>query len=329
MKKSRLLSWFVISLLLFTGYALATPETDEIAESLGLLENIAAGIDDLIPDAVPASQPQTQDEIHLELSDNTPEAFQLLQLESDEEDPDSFFGSIFTFFNSPLPLPEQDDNHGTLSSRSHGIPEPMTFDMVRPLGAKKGELEVNTLFLGRWRNGKFTNNWAPEIEYAFRDGMAVEFELPMQSLKTEAIKAAFQATLPSRSDRFIHGFQFFNEYGLNNRHLGMTAIHIAGFRITEKLSIVSMNGAHNANLLKKPELAAITNHTLFYHVSDQLTLGVETNFFLRAKESTFLFLPQLHLELNPRYSLQIGAGFQREPDNTYAPVVGMRVVRTF
>lgn len=330
MKKAWLLPLFVISLLLLTGYALATPETDEIAESLKLLETIAEGIDELIPDAVSNSKPQQPEEVHLELADDPPDASHLLQLEADEEDSDGFLGSmIFTFFNSPLPLPERDDNHGALSSRTHGIPEPMTFDMVRPLGAKKGELEVNTLFMGRWRNGKFTNNWAPEIEYAFRDGMAVEFELPMQNLKTEAIKAAFQATLPSRSDRFIHGFQFFNEYGLHNRHLGMTAIHIAGFRITENLSIVSLNGVHNANLLRKPELAAITNHTLFYHVSDQVTLGLETNFFLRAKESTFLFLPQIRLELNPRYSLQIGAGFQREPENTFAPVVGMRVVRTF
>lgn len=330
MTKIWLLRLFSIGLLLLTGYAVATPETDEIADSIELLASIAERIDDLLPEPTADHQSLPQEEVHLELAQE-PSRSSLLELGAEEEhddDSDGFLGFMIPFLTSPLPLPERDDNHGTSSSRTHGIPEPMTFDMVRPLGAKKGELEVNTLFMGGWRNGKFRNDWAPEVEYAFRDGMAIEFEVPMEGLRTEALKAAFQATLPSRSDRFIHGFQFFNEYGLHNRRLGMTAIHITGFRFTERLSLVSMNGAHNANLLKKPELAAITNQTLFYHVSDKVTLGVETNFFLRPKESSFLVLPQIHLELSPHYSLQVGAGFQRQPENTFIPTVGMRVVRT-
>ena len=57
---------------------------------------------------------------------------------------------------------------------SVNIPEPLMFDLVRGLGAKQGELEINAL-------ADFPVNhishreveWAPEIEYALFDGFAV------------------------------------------------------------------------------------------------------------------------------------------------------------
>lgn len=327
MKKNWLLSLFLASLLFFSGYALATPETDEVTESLELLENVAEKIDEILPD-FPITRPARKLEGPFAGASNALDDSHFLSDDSEEDESDGFFGLIFPFFTDPLPLPEQDDHHGDLSSHVHGIPEPMTFDMVRPLGAKKGELEMNILSLGGWRNGKFATNWAPEVEYAFRDGMAVEFELPMHSLKADGLKAAFQLTLPSRSERFIHGFQFFNEYHLQSRHLGMTAMHLTGFRLTERLSVVSINGVHNANLLRKPELAAITNHTLFYRLSDKMTLGVESNLFLRRKENSYLIFPQLHLELNRHYSLQVGAGFRKSPEHPFVPTLGLRVIRT-
>src|SRR5688500_18024187 len=58
-------------------------------------------------------------------------------------------------------------------------PEPMVFDLVDPLGAPKGELEINTLMDFVPRTGKL--EWQPEIEYAFADGYAAEFELPLEN----------------------------------------------------------------------------------------------------------------------------------------------------
>ena len=61
------------------------------------------------------------------------------------------------------------------------IPEPMVFDLVRGLGARRGELEVNTLVLlpmNDWDDRHV--DWAPEIEYALLDGVALEFELPFE-----------------------------------------------------------------------------------------------------------------------------------------------------
>ena len=78
-----------------------------------------------------------------------------------------------------------------------GIPEPMVFDLVRPLGGKKGELEANVLGLIplRRRAGAIDQvpdplglvpqsrrsaaiELSPEIEYAVRDGVALELRCP-------------------------------------------------------------------------------------------------------------------------------------------------------
>ena len=61
------------------------------------------------------------------------------------------------------------------------IPEPMVFDMVRPLGAQRGELEINTLAQRNLSGSGSRTEWAPEIEYAFMDGLAIEFELPFEN----------------------------------------------------------------------------------------------------------------------------------------------------
>src|SRR5690606_26148017 len=59
------------------------------------------------------------------------------------------------------------------------IPEPLVFDLVRALGAKKNELEANALVVTRFRRGRPTFDWAPEVEWAVADDVAIELELPM------------------------------------------------------------------------------------------------------------------------------------------------------
>ncbi|WP_373531177.1 hypothetical protein [Vampirovibrio sp.] len=322
MKKNRLLTLFCLSLLMMLGYAMASPE-DELGDSLETLQALtenAAEIwmneDQTAPPTVLLSEGEATGQSATEFAeDETDERFSLLNLR---------------FLDAGLPMPEPDNHTGDLSSDSHGIPEPMVFDLVRPLGAKKGALEINTLFQGGWQHkGRFSNHWAPEVEYAFRDGMALEFELPMGNLQTEALKFAFQATLPSRLERVVHGVQFFNEYGLRDRTLGMTAVHIGGLRLSDRWSVLSINGLENANLMRKPSLAGLINNSLFYRKSDKMTLGIETNLRLKRRENGFLLMPQIHLELTPHYSLQMGAGFRKESGLALVPTVGMRLIRTF
>jgi len=89
------------------------------------------------------------------------------------------------------------------------IPEPLMFDLVRGLGADKGELEINSLadFPLNKVSERFIE-WAPEIEYALFDGFAVEFEMPFENGDLEALKFAIQYTFGSSDNhRFIHGLQ--------------------------------------------------------------------------------------------------------------------------
>jgi hypothetical protein len=62
------------------------------------------------------------------------------------------------------------------------IPEPLNFDLVRGLGARQGELEINSLADFPLNN---TSNrgveWAPEIEYALFNNFAIELEFPFKN----------------------------------------------------------------------------------------------------------------------------------------------------
>jgi hypothetical protein len=108
---------------------------------------------------------------------------------------------------SPLAAQKQ------LPEENRDIPEPMNFDLVRELGARQGELEINVLAeFPLSSNSSHFVEWAPEIEYAIWDDFAVEFELPIEDTTLEALKLAFQYTFgKSKSGRFIHGTQFMIE----------------------------------------------------------------------------------------------------------------------
>ena len=109
--------------------------------------------------------------------------------------------------------PRHDPDEGMEGSIRLGIPEPMIFDLVRPLGTAKGEFEVNSLFIAPLKRGGRAY-WAPEIEYSFGRGLAVEFELPISGLEVESYKMAAQQKLPIRRTRmFTHGLQGIGEIG--------------------------------------------------------------------------------------------------------------------
>ena len=85
---------------------------------------------------------------------------------------------------------------------------------MRGLGAERGELEVNALSLIDPERGSVL--WAPEIEWAFADGYAVELELPFDDRRLQAIKVAVQGTMPSPWRSFTHGWRVFAEVDLDS-----------------------------------------------------------------------------------------------------------------
>lgn len=231
------------------------------------------------------------------------------------------------------------------------VPEPMVFDLVRPLGEKRGAGEVNVLGvvplrrtsktvddvpdpLGLVRRSQDTQGveWAPEIEYAVADGLALEFELPMENVSVEAYKAAGQATFGTLWNyRFIHGAQVIAQYDRNPGLWTTTWLYLAGYRFDQTWSLFGMFGprfehggqigAHNAEML--------ANLTLFADVTDRLVMGLETNFGqVLDGSSALLVMPQVHYEVGYHWMVQSGAGF-RATDNLVIPQLAFRLIREF
>lgn len=216
-----------------------------------------------------------------------------------------------------------------LSSNGVSIPEPMVFDLVRPLGARRGELEINTLAIFPWRavnrdldrdpfgSGQTTRDlrgieWAPEIEYAFADGWAVEFELPFEKSTLEAYKFALQGTFGTAFDnQFIHGFQVITEPTTRWKDWNSTMLYLAGIRFDEQWSALLMLGARMN--LSGPDndqtFERLINGTMFYNLRNNLVLGLEGNHAVgNLGRSQTLLVPQLHYELTEHWELQSGIG---------------------
>jgi hypothetical protein len=209
------------------------------------------------------------------------------------------------------------------------IPEPMLFDLIRPLGAKRGEVEFNTLAIFPWRavnrdldrdpfgSGQTTRDregieWAPEIEFAFADGWAVEFELPFEGQKLEAYKFALQGTFGTAFDnRYIHGFQTIVEPTPEWSRWNSTLLYLGGIKFDEQWSALFMVGGRidlagrgNAGTFER-----LVNASLFREIRDDFVLGMEVNHAVgnRGRSQTIL-VPQFHYDLTRQIQLQSGIG---------------------
>lgn len=209
------------------------------------------------------------------------------------------------------------------------IPEPLLFDMVRPLGPSRGDLEFNTLAIFPWRAknrdlgddpfGPGTSTidrqrieWAPEVEIALSDQLAIEFELPFEGGKLEELKLGIQWTFGTAfDDHYIHGFQVLIEPTPQFETWNSTLLYIGGIRFDETWSALFMLGGRMD--LEGPKnfesFERLVNASLFHEVNDWLTLGIESNLAI-AMDGTnnFLLVPQTHVELTERWELQSGIG---------------------
>jgi hypothetical protein len=228
------------------------------------------------------------------------------------------------------------------------IPEPMVFDLVRPLGARKGEWEVNTLALIPLRRKTATIDevtdpsglvrrspdkhgveWAPEIEFVLADGIALEFEFPMENSTLEAYKVAGQWTFGTAfKNRFIHGTQGIVQYNIDSHLWGTTLLYVAGFRFDPTWSILSMVGARGI-IDGTSDVEVLTNVTLFAELTQRLVAGIETNLNqVIGGDAALLVMPQLHYEISKRWMLQAGGGAQFTSE-FILPQLGFRLIREF
>lgn len=162
---------------------------------------------------------------------------------------------------------EFDERRASSAAQGPHVPEPMVFDLVRPLGARKGELEINVLGIApltRSRSGssragdelglvplsedRSKLEWAPEIEFALWDGFAVEFEFPFEGSKLEELKMGVQWTAGTAFDgHFIHGFQGLVERAIQSTTTSWTGLYLAAMRLSSRWSALGMWGfSHEA-----------------------------------------------------------------------------------
>lgn len=205
-----------------------------------------------------------------------------------------------------------------LTSTTPHIPEPMVFDLVRSLGAKKGELEVNTLAQKSLKGGVV--EWAPEIEYAFADNYAIELELPFENLNLTHYKFALQGTLSNPPIiGMVHGWQVFGE---KNRGIGKysaDALYINGYRFSKVLSTLNMFGIKRSILGGDGKAIALMNNNLFYDYSHNINCGIELNHEINNKgQWSYSLTPQISLNLNHNITLQTGLSFSRLNENRSA-----------
>lgn len=204
------------------------------------------------------------------------------------------------------------------------IPEPLAFDLVRGLGAKKGEFEVNTLALATFSPyGGLA--WAPEIEWAFADRHALEFELPMHDGRVEALKLATQGTVRELRARFVHGWQMIGEYALGPQTGEFTALYLAGFRINRRLTTLMMFGPQTQIGSSLFHARLVANPSLFVDVAEVATLGLELNGIVDGPQSSLRAIPQFHLQLGRHFRVQLGGGVEVNAAGV-APVAALRVV---
>lgn len=214
------------------------------------------------------------------------------------------------------------------------VPEPMVFDLVRPLGVRRGELEANVLGFVPLRRGRFRDpffsfitgadrqtgrrpafEWAPEAEYGLFDNFAVEFELPMAGGRVEAFKGAAQYTLGTAfDDRFIHGLQGILFVDRSNGAVTPTLLYLAALRFDPTYSGLLMLGFNHEFGGDNPAATQVLfNATLFAELTPRLTLALEANYASELDGSAgLLFMPQAHVRVTDRFTVQAGVGTRQQ-----------------
>lgn len=218
------------------------------------------------------------------------------------------------------------------------IPEPLMFDLVRGLGARKGELEINALADFPINNISSREvEWAPEVEYALFDGFAVELELPFENFELEAVKMAIQWTIgQSKNNKYIHGIQIIGETMLHDNITEFSFLYVPAYRFNETWSTLGLFGMMleiGSDAPAKKE-TILLNASVFADLNEHIVLGLELNNTdptLQGRdnnEMSLLVLPQMHYEFDSGLAFQFGLGPRFEENETEASFV-LRLIKSF
>ncbi len=231
------------------------------------------------------------------------------------------------------------------------VPEPMVFDLIRPLGVRQGELEANVLGFIPFRRVKTRTpqfsfitgadqstkkrtpfEWAPEIEYGVFDNFAVEFELPMSLGQVEAFKLAAQYTFGTGFDeQFIHGIQGILFIDRTNGAVTPTLLYLTALRFDPVYSLQTMLGFSHEFGSDNPMSPTLIlfNLAVFAELDKLWTVGFETNYIADLDGTAgLLFMPQVHWNPTEKFTLQVGVG-TRAQEGSFIGEGVFRVIQEF
>lgn len=210
------------------------------------------------------------------------------------------------------------------------IPEPMVFDMVRPMGARRGKLETNVLALSPLSGQERALEWAPEVEYAIAGGFALEFELPFEGTRLAELKMGAQATFGTMDQgRIVHGVQFLGIYERESRRTSQALLYMLGRRHNERLSTMTMVGVGDVRLgQSESDAGLLVNHSTFYDLTRDRVVGLEVN-YKSHRDGGIALIPQFHAALADKVNVQLGAGVDRQRGEPARPVGGVRLIKEF
>lgn len=209
------------------------------------------------------------------------------------------------------------------------FPEPMVFDMVRGLGAEQGEVEVNTLVLVPTSPAEAV--WAPEIEAAVIDNLALELEAGFANADFELVKFALQGTVGMNEDRGLgHGIQGLFEYSPDAKLFLATALYILGARLGAPVSLVSLIGPAVETHVdgSGTEGGVFVNFTFFWAPHPRVVLGSEQNFEWFPSAYLIRVMPQVHWQIHARFQWQAGFGY-RNLDGKSSAEASTRLIAEF
>ena len=203
------------------------------------------------------------------------------------------------------------------------VAEPMVFDMVRGLDAKMGEVEANVL--AQVPIGSEQVIWAPEVEFAYMDGAALELELGFDDTDLTAIKLGIQHTW-AQTKTSAQGTQWLGEYNPQTEDFETALLYVGTANLDPKWSIVGIMGPELAiPAADDVTVGAAVNVTVFFLVRPWLTLGQELNFEFINGETLFRAMPQIHLGFTPNIEWQVGLGLLVDHDELW-PEFATRLV---
>ena len=199
------------------------------------------------------------------------------------------------------------------------VPEPLYFDMIRGLGARAGELELNVLTHASWGRLPAEPTVSPELELVPLPGVGLELEGSFDAAGFRNVRVGVQGTLPGGlGESFLHGWLALGTHEPRGDRWRGAALYIAAYRFDAHWSLLAMAGVELDREATLPTRAAtLLNPSLFFDLSAETALGVELNHrHVLGESSELLVLPQVHWQPVRWIKAQAGAGMDAKLGST-------------